>query len=485
MSTNDLNVHRLKPVAGDRSHSRFVHHHLPFLLVDSLAMLCAAAVAVLVRYALGGQFEPVFYLRVGLFVFAFIAAFAMVGLYRTVMLHPVMEIRGIFIGTTFTVLLIGTLTFFERNAGAYSRSILFASWLLIVVFVWLGRAILRSYLAKLDWWGVPTVILGTGRTGRQAARLLKRSPQTGLRVVAMLDDDPSALADLSEFGPVHFGPLSDAIDLAAIRAIEYAIVAIPHLPSEILGDVIERYASGFHHVVIIPDLLGISSLDVDARDIGGILGLTVSHQLLHRLPQATKRSFDLAATCLGGALIAPLLCAIYLSVRLTSRGPAFYSQPRIGLNGATFQAWKFRSMVVDSDPVLHEHLSKNPDAAEEWRRTQKLKLDPRVTRIGKVLRQASLDELPQLWNFIRGDMSLVGPRPIVQGEISRYGRKYSLYKKVRPGITGLWQVSGRNNTTYEERVAFDEYYVRNWSVWLDLYILSRTIKVVLMMEGAY
>jgi lipopolysaccharide/colanic/teichoic acid biosynthesis glycosyltransferase len=148
-------------------------------------------------------------------------------------------------------------------------------------------------------------------------------------------------------------------------------------------------------------------------------------------------------------------------------------------------AWKFRTMVVDGDEVLRRHLQSNAGLMEEWIRDQKLKADPRVTAIGRLLRRTSLDELPQIWNVIRGDMSFVGPRPIVQSEIERYGLKYSLYQKVRPGLTGLWQVSGRNNTTYAERVRFDEYYVRNWSVWLDLHILGETVKVVLTGDGAY
>jgi Undecaprenyl-phosphate galactose phosphotransferase WbaP len=176
---------------------------------------------------------------------------------------------------------------------------------------------------------------------------------------------------------------------------------------------------------------------------------------------------------------------IYIAVRFTSAGSGFYGQSRIGKGGLTFKAWKFRTMFVDSDRMLREQVASNPELASEWARDQKLRNDPRVTAIGRFLRRTSLDELPQLWNVIRGEMSLVGPRPIVKEEIERYGKKYSLYVKVRPGLTGMWQISGRTNTTYAERVQFDEYYVRNWSVWLDLYILGRTLKVVLAEEGAY
>jgi Undecaprenyl-phosphate galactose phosphotransferase WbaP len=172
-------------------------------------------------------------------------------------------------------------------------------------------------------------------------------------------------------------------------------------------------------------------------------------------------------------------------IKLTSPGPVLFGHQRYGRDGQVFRAWKFRSMVQNANHILDEYLSNNPEAMREWLADHKLRNDPRVTPIGSLLRRFSLDELPQLFNVLLGHMSLVGPRPIVENEIERYADGYDLYRRVPPGITGLWQVSGRNNTTYQERVAFDRYYVRNWSVWLDLYILARTFRVVLQAEGAY
>jgi Undecaprenyl-phosphate galactose phosphotransferase WbaP len=173
------------------------------------------------------------------------------------------------------------------------------------------------------------------------------------------------------------------------------------------------------------------------------------------------------------------------AIKATSNGPVFYRQTRYGRDGQTFKAFKFRTMVPNADRLLVEYLACHPEELFEWQRDHKLKNDPRVTVIGKWIRKFSFDELPQLLNVIIGQMSLVGPRPIVKEEIEKYGRGFELYARVRPGITGLWQVSGRNNTTYDERVAFDEFYVNNWSVWLDAYILFRTIQVVITAEGAY
>ncbi len=198
-----------------------------------------------------------------------------------------------------------------------------------------------------------------------------------------------------------------------------------------------------------------------------------------------KRFFDFFLSFFGLIILFPLLLLIVVLIKLSSKGPAIYSHERYGLNGKTFPALKFRSMVIDADKVLKVYLESNPQMNEEWIKTQKIKNDPRITFIGNFLRKTSLDELPQLLNVILGHMSLVGPRPIVKNEIEKYGEVYNLYKSVRPGITGLWQISGRNNTTYEERVNFDKEYIENWSFSFDIYILFRTIKVVLFREGAF
>lgn len=201
--------------------------------------------------------------------------------------------------------------------------------------------------------------------------------------------------------------------------------------------------------------------------------------------QLAKRAIDVGLVVATSPIAIPLILFIGAAIKLTSVGPIFYSQKRVGRYGRHFHAWKLRTMVVNADEALQKHLAAHPELRDEWERDHKLKKDPRVTTVGCILRKTSLDELPQLWNVFRGDMSLVGPRPIVDAEIAKYGETYWCYSRVLPGITGLWQVSGRNNTTYEQRVAFDEKYVRSWSLWLDFYILVKTIRVVLLREGAY
>lgn len=197
-----------------------------------------------------------------------------------------------------------------------------------------------------------------------------------------------------------------------------------------------------------------------------------------------KSAIDRCAALAGLILLSPLFAVLAYKVRKDG-GPAFYAQKRVGQNGREFRCWKFRSMIVNAEAALEKHLSENPRAREEWDREFKLKDDPRITPVGHFLRRSSLDEIPQLYNVLIGEMSLVGPRPVVAAEIPYYGDKKAHYLSVKPGLTGLWQVSGRNDVSYEERVALDAYYVENQSFWGDVVIIFKTIYVVLARKGAY
>ncbi|WP_062228079.1 sugar transferase [Aureimonas frigidaquae] len=200
---------------------------------------------------------------------------------------------------------------------------------------------------------------------------------------------------------------------------------------------------------------------------------------------AVKRSFDLVASVAGLIVLSPLFIMLAALVKLSDGGSIFYGHRRIGRGGATFHCLKFRTMVENGDEVLQRHLASDPAAAEEWKATRKLQNDPRVTAVGQVLRKLSLDELPQIINIIRGEMSVVGPRPVVAAELDLYGSAASHYLRSRPGLTGLWQVSGRNDVSYEARVAFDKQYVENWSLATDLAIIIKTVPAVVASRGSY
>lgn len=197
-----------------------------------------------------------------------------------------------------------------------------------------------------------------------------------------------------------------------------------------------------------------------------------------------KRLEDLIIALCALALASPVMLMVALVIRLTTGGPALYSHTRVGFGGKPFQCYKFRSMVCNSDEVLRDYLARDPEAARQWDANRKLKCDPRITFLGKLLRKSSLDELPQLFNILRGEMSCVGPRPVVADELSRYGNFVEDYLATRPGLTGLWQVTGRSSTDYSNRVALDSHYVRNWSLRADAVILVRTIFAVMRFDDA-
>ena len=200
---------------------------------------------------------------------------------------------------------------------------------------------------------------------------------------------------------------------------------------------------------------------------------------------AFKRGFDIVGALAGLVLLSPLFLMLAMLVKFSDGGRVFYGHPRIGRNGNHFRCLKFRTMVENGEDLLAQHFARNPQDREEWNATRKLQNDPRVTRVGMVLRKLSLDELPQIFNIVRGDMSLVGPRPVVEDELELYGPAADYYLQSRPGLTGLWQVSGRNDVSYGTRVAFDRHYVENWSFVFDLKILIRTVPAVFSSRGSY
>jgi Undecaprenyl-phosphate galactose phosphotransferase WbaP len=244
-------------------------------------------------------------------------------------------------------------------------------------------------------------------------------------------------------------------------------------------------SEAFQHVLIVPNLNGVTNSAVVARDLAGTFAVEIKQNLLDPWVQRMKRALDLSGVVVGGLLISPLLLAIIALIKLESSGPALFVQERPGRNGEVFRIFKFRTMHADAEQRFAKLSSENPSLREEFERHGKLKNDPRVTRVGNWLRKFSLDELPQLWNVLKGEMSLVGPRPYLKDQRSQISDTETFILRVPPGISGLWQVSGRSDTTLEERVELDVYYVRNWSVWLDIIILARTMKTALFGRGAY
>jgi Undecaprenyl-phosphate galactose phosphotransferase WbaP len=311
--------------------------------------------------------------------------------------------------------------------------------------------------------------------------MLLEAPRSGLIPVMMTDPDDRCRASAL---PVINDPAT-LESLLRNRGISHAVVSLPHFSSARLGEVLDRYSGLVPHLMVMSDAATLPTLWGASRCIGRLSGIEVRNGLLLATLQGVKRAFDLAVAITALCVSVPLLLAIMLVMKLTSRGPIFFGHTRIGRHGRRFKAWKFRTMHPNGDAILREYLQRVVAAQEEWARDRKLRKDPRVTRFGALLRKLSLDELPQIWNVLRGDMSIVGPRPIVESEVKLYGDVFRQYTSVKPGITGLWQVSGRTNLSYDDRVLLDQFYIRHWSPWLDVYILAKTVVALLKRDGAY
>ena len=443
-----------------------------FLVADTLALLAAYAITIVMRGEFASNALWPHYIRLIPFLAAVPLLIGMLGLYPGVLLNPVEEFRRLTIAISLGMSLVVVATFLLKESSSYSRLVFIAAVPLGIAFDLTARWLVRKVCPGADWWGIPTVLIGPAGEVETIRRMFDAQPSLGIRVVSIIEAERATRGFTGE-------------DHIAKGTIPYALIIVPSGANQKWLRGVERVVWECRKIVVVPQSRGFLWPRMRIRECSGMVGLEAQRELLKRRSRITKRSMDCALTIVGGACVLLPVLVIAALVKLTSKGPAFYGHRRIGEGGRTIRIWKFRTMVEDADAMLQEWLRANPELCEEWEAQHKLKHDPRITRIGSLLRSTSLDELPQIWNVLRGEMSLVGPRPIVRDEIQFYAEEFDLYQKVRPGITGLWQVSGRSDTTYQTRVAMDVHYVRNWSVWLDVYLLAKTFRAVLKKDGAY
>ncbi|QDS89394.1 UDP-glucose:undecaprenyl-phosphate glucose-1-phosphate transferase [Rosistilla ulvae] len=403
-------------------------------------------------------------------------------MYPAIGVNPAIELKRYTMASTIAacLLAIGVLGFVAFDLASVSMIVLL--WIGCLVGLPIARYLARLQLAKTSWWGTRCIVVGDSATEYLNEQKPRQLTQLGYRVLGYVrcsepywDQEEGGVETIEYLGPaaeLHdiCRSLNAATLLVAADQCDYSEDAMGQLGLHIPRiERMEFCSVGFGHDRC-PGLAPASHTENGLLQPGNLM---------------LKRCIDLIAVLAAVPVLLPLMAAIGLSIRLSSPGPVFYRHSRVGRYGRTIRVWKFRTMVQNADQVLQSHLAENPELRREWELDHKLKQDPRVTRVGSFLRKTSLDELPQLINVLVGDMSLVGPRPIVTAEIEKYAEAYPLYVAVQPGLTGLWQVSGRNNTTYERRIELDRRYVSSWSVWLDCYILTRTIKTVAFCEGAY
>ena len=357
-------------------------------------------------------------------------------------------------------------------------------WLLAGIAIVWGRVLTRRVLRNMGLWIRPTIIIGHGENATEAAIALQSEPRMGFQVAGYVDVDAST-PELQLNGRT-LQNLKQLETLADQPGIQW-VIALEHSQSEQREHWLRTLTQwGATDISVIPAMRGVPLYGTDiAHFFSHEVALLRVRNNLRRWPaRLTKRLFDTFTAAILLVFLSPVMLLIALALKIEG-GNVLFAHQRIGKNGRKFDCYKFRSMVPNAEQLLQLLLQQNPCLKEEWIKEHKLKDDPRVSKFGDFLRRTSLDELPQLLNVIKSEMSLVGPRPIVQEELQKSGLEKSYYLMVRPGMTGLWQVSGRNDVDYETRVYLDAWYVKNWSLWYDLAILFKTIKVVFDKRGAY
>ncbi|HDX2283300.1 TPA: undecaprenyl-phosphate galactose phosphotransferase WbaP, partial [Escherichia coli] len=366
---------------------------------------------------------------------------------------------------------------------SFSRALWVITWIFILLLVPFSRILTKYLLNKLGYWQRDTWIIGSGNNAIEAYKAIISEKNLGLKIIGFIASEGGVRAGETING---IKVISNDIDwLRGEDKKTQFIVAVESHQSEMRNSWLRNFMiQGFRYVSVIPTLRG---MPLDSTDMSFIFShevmiFRVQQNLAKWSSRTLKRLFDIIASIAIIILLSPVL--LYIS-RLVKKdgGPAIYGHERIGQDGKPFKCLKFRSMVTNSKDVLNELLQNDPEAKREWDTTFKLKNDPRITKIGAVLRRTSLDELPQLFNVLKGEMSLVGPRPIITAELERYNEEVDYYLLSKPGMTGLWQVSGRSDVDYETRVYLDAWYVKNWSMWNDIAILFKTVGVVLKKDG--
>lgn len=436
-----------------------VFRNAVLVIADVIAVSLSWTLALVLYDCLGtGNYRYSFYLRMWPIVVCFVGLNVLFRLYHGRLFRPgapvppIEEFRRLVGSAVMTHLgAVAAIAIARQTTVDYSRAVMIIAGGLTAVVSQPIRDIARLWLRKLGVGLIPVDLVGEDGRLATVKRDLLADAYTG-------------------FVPTKSGNADIAVVCMDLRLMK------PRL-----GKLFDRYA----YVEYIPQI-GISPiLGAHAVMFDSLGGIEMSNQRKLGVLKIGKWVLDKVLAILTFVLLSPLFLVIPVMIKLTSRGSVFYRQKRLGRDGREIRVWKFRSMYRDSKERLATVLGKDGAAASEWSANHKLLRDPRVTPVGKWLRRTSLDELPQLFNVFAGDMALVGPRPIVRDEVPHYGTAYPVMSSVKPGVTGLWQVSGRSDVDYSRRVALDCQYVMNWSPWLDLWIMMRTVGAVLLMRGAY
>ncbi len=458
------------------------------LVGSDLSALVGAALVAYLTWALPAKGQSLsLYLQIAPLLLVFIAAYAQSGLYPGFGLGPVETLRRLSRATVFGFLILAAFSFALKLPPLYSRVTFALAFALSLAFVPLLRAVVTHFAPAWPWWSEPVVVIGTGARAGRAIRSIRRSSHFGYRPVAVLSHPGVAPpADLQVEAVPVVGDLDTAGAIAA-RGIRVALLETRRHDPARERPMIDRLQRHFHHVVLIREYDDLPVEGLQIRNLGNVVGIEYTNNLLLPGNQAVKRALDVVIAAAACVVAAPIILAASALVLLIDGRPAWFIQDRAGLDGRRVRVPKIRTMRRDAQQRLESHLDANPEARREWGERFKLREDPRLIPIvGRLFRRFSIDELPQLWTVVRGNMSLVGPRPFPDYHLQKFSPAFlDLRLRVRPGVSGLWQIAVRSAGTVREQESFDSYYIRNWSVWLDLYVLARTVGAVLTARGAY
>lgn len=462
------------------------------VLIPVILFLCDYAAVVLSEHIavnIRNYFVTYNYLKITPFMMYFVVPFFyLCGMFlkqtymNRIQFWKVLErcFAAVFYGTAAIIVVL----YFVKEAGNTSRFFILLNGVFVFILVIFFRYIMKRFLCHFDIFKIPILIIGGGKTAEVLVKGIKDNYGEMYKIIGILEDYEKS-EELKQYQVL--GGFRDAERIIKERAINNVVIAAPGLAQNDIISLVNRVQPLVHNLSIVPNLIAIPMSGIKAERFFNekIMLLRLKNNLASPLNRWIKYSFDFICTLIGTVIISPLLLLIAAGIYFDSPGPVIFKHIRIGKNGKAFGCYKFRTMCMDADKKLAELLANDTAAKAEWERDFKLKDDPRVTKVGKFLRKTSLDELPQIFNVLKGEMSLVGPRPVVEAELKKYGEYLDDYLMVRPGITGMWQVNGRSDTTYEERVHMDSWYVRNWSIWIDIMLLWRTVKSVIKCEGAY
>ena len=416
------------------------------------------------------------FIEYSLYLPPILIVFYAANLYPGILIAPQQEVKRFSLCTFFAFIGIAMSINIETRYRWPIATALVIAWPFATVLLPSGREYARISFGKRNWWGVPAVVYSKGTYAYAIVDRLLKNRNFGYIPVVLIADRDIGVTDYH--GVPVFYDTKELRDIIRRHNIKVAIVCD-------YDKDIERIQTNYRYMIQVPKNQLATNMSLHMRDFGGILGFSSVNYLTKESSLFAKRCIDILMCIIASPFALLLTAIIALIIKKTSPGPVFYGHKRIGKNHKVITCWKFRSMGTDAEEQLKHILATDPVRAAEWEKDRKFTDDPRVTPFGKILRRTSLDELPQLWNIFTGQMSFVGPRPVTESELDRYGKYADYVLSVQPGLSGMWQISGRSDTGYEERITLDTYYIQNWSVWLDIWIIIKTVWVVIKGSGAY